>query len=84
MGRIGTVKVEMHPMSLKSVVLVVPKDEGEKQQLIEDLTQMGCEGLLVQPWGLMSEEMVQEFLQKCSNEWEGTMRRDLEQWMAKS
>ena len=37
MGKIEAVKVEMHPVSLRSVVLVVPKDEGEKLQLIEDL-----------------------------------------------
>ena len=78
MGRIGIVKVEIHSMSLKSVVPVVSKDEGEKWQLVEDFIQMGCEGLLVQPWALKSKEMLQEFLQKCSNEWEGTMQRDLE------
>ena len=38
MGKTGTVKLEVHPMSLRSVVLVVPKDEGEKRQLVEDLT----------------------------------------------
>ena len=44
-------------MNLKSVVPVVPKNEEEKQQLVEDLTQMGCKGLLVQPWGLKSKAM---------------------------
>ena len=73
MGRTGTIKVEMHPVSLKSAVPGVLKDEGEKRQFVEDLTRMGCEGLLVQPWGLKSEEMAQEFLQEHSNKWEGTM-----------
>ena len=68
-GRTGKVKVEMHHVSLKSIVPVVLKDEGKKQQLVEDLTQMGCKGLLVQPWGLKSEEMAQEFfLYERSNE----------------
>ena len=62
MDRTRTVKVEMHPVSLKSVVPIVPKDEGEKRQLVEDLTRMGCEGLLMQSWGLKSKEMAQEFL----------------------
>ena len=62
MGKTGAVKVEVPFVSLRSVVPVVSKDEGEKRQLVEDLIRMGCEGLLVQPWGLKSEEMAQEFL----------------------
>ena len=78
MGRTRTIKVEMHPVSLKSIVPVVPKDEGEKQQLVEDLTRMGRKELLMQPWGLKSEEMAQEFLHECSNKWEDTMKKDSE------
>ena len=84
MDRTRTIKVEMHLVSLKSVVLVVPKDEGEKWQPVKDLIRMECEGLLMQPWGLKSKEMAQEFLQEHSNKWEGTMWRDPEQWMAES
>ena len=62
MGKVGTVKVEVHPMSLKSVILVVPKDEKEKELLVEDLTRMGYKGLLVEPWVLKSKVMAQEFL----------------------
>ena len=68
MGKAGTVKVEVHLVSLKSVTLVVPKNEKKKELLVEDLIQMGCEGLLLQPWALKSEAMAQEFLQECSNE----------------
>ena len=28
--------------------------------------------------------MAQEFLQECSNEWEGTIRRDPEKWIAET
>ena len=42
---------------------------------------MGCEGLLVEPWALKNEEMVQEFLLARSNEWEGTIRRDPKRWI---
>ena len=68
MGKAGTVKVEMHLISLKSVAPVVLKNEKEKELVVEDLTRMGCEGLLLQPWALKSEAMAQEFLQECSNE----------------
>ena len=49
MEKIETIKIEVHPVSLKSIVVVVPKDEEEKWQLSEDLSQIGYEGLLVQP-----------------------------------
>ena len=61
MEKTEAVKIEMHLVSLRSVVAAVPKDEGEKLQLIEDLTWIECEGLLAHPWSLKSKEMVQEF-----------------------
>ena len=72
----------MRPVSLRSVLAVVPTDNEEKQQLADDLTKMGCEGLLAEPWALKSEEMVREFLYERSNEWEGTIRRLPEKWTA--
>ena len=76
MVKVENVKVELHPVSLKSVTPIIPGKEEEKLQLVEDLTKMGCEGLLVEPWTLKSETMVQEFQQERSNEWEGTICRD--------
>ena len=63
MGKTESRKVggEPHPVSFRSVVLVVPKDEGKKLLFIEDLTQIRCEGLLTHPWSLRNEEMVREF-----------------------
>ena len=58
MGRTRIVKVENPSLSLKSVVPIMPKDEKEKRQLAEDLIQMGCEGLIIQPWALKSEAMM--------------------------
>ena len=43
---------------------------------------MGCEGLLDKPWVLKSREMVQEFLQPRSNQWDNTIRRMSEKWTA--
>ena len=68
MGKTGIVKVEVHSVSFKSIMALVPKDEEEKRQLSEDLSWVGCKGLLVQPWSIRSEDMVREFLQECSNE----------------
>ena len=62
MGKTRTIKVEVHPMSLKSIMAIVPKDEEEKRQLSEDLSQIGCKGLLVQSWSIRSKDMAREFL----------------------
>ena len=62
MAGTSSAKAEMRPVSLRSVPAVVPTDDDEKQQLADDLTKMGCEGLLAEPWALKSEAIVQEFL----------------------
>ena len=45
----SSVKAESRPVSFRSVPVVVPTKEEEKQQLADDLTKMGCEGLLAEP-----------------------------------
>ena len=37
------------PISIKALILVIPKVVGELQELAEDLRVMGCEGLLTKP-----------------------------------
>ena len=70
MSKAGTsaVKVEFIPVSLKSVYPAIPKKDKEKMQLVDDLTKMGWEGLILEPWEVKSEAMVQEFQAKRSNE----------------
>ena len=74
----STVKTEFLPVSLKSVALVIPIKDEDKLHLVEDLTKMGCEGLILEPWALKSEALVQEFQAQGSNKWEGTIQRDPE------
>ena len=64
---------ETCPVSLRSVPAVVPKKDEEKQQLADDLTKIGCERLLAEPWAMKSKAMVRKFLHPRSNEWEGTI-----------
>ena len=61
MARTSSIKVETRLVSLRSVQAVVPKKDEEKLQLVEDLTKMGCKGLLAEPWAMKSEAMVREF-----------------------
>ena len=84
MGISGSGKIggKLHLVSLRSVILAMPQDEAKKIMLVEDLTRIGCKGLLIHPWSLRSEEMVRKFFQERSNKWEDTLRRDLEKWTA--
>ena len=69
MAGIGSSKVAFRLVSLKSVKPVIPLGTLEKEQLVDDLETMGCEGLILAPWGIKGEEMVQEFQVKRSSEW---------------
>ena len=84
MTKATAIKVELPLVSLKSVIPLVLRNTEEKEQLVEDLTKMRYEGLLAEPWTLRSEVMVQEILQKCSNEWERTIQQLPEQWTVDS
>ena len=84
MAGTSTIKMKYHPVGLKSITPVIPRKDEEKLQLVEDLAKMGCEWLLLEPWALKSESMVQEFQGQRSNEWEGTIHRVSEHWTADS
>ena len=60
MSKAGTsaVKVEFIPVSLKSVFPVILRKDEEKLHLVDDLTKMECEGLILEPWEVKSEAMV--------------------------
>ena len=58
MTKARQVKVGPLLVSLKSVTPAIPGLEKEKEMLVEDLTKMGCEGLLLEPWSLKNESMV--------------------------
>lgn len=65
---------------LRNVIPAIPKSESNMKELAEDLSRMGCEGLLPKPWNLKNEAVLKEFLFVRGNEWERIIRRDLELW----
>ena len=77
-----TVKLKVPSVSLQTVAPSIPQDKKEKEQLLQDLTRMGYEGLLKEPWTLKNRAMAQEFLQPRSNQWKGTIRRFPDKWTA--
>jgi hypothetical protein len=72
--------MEAIPIPIKALIPAIPKDEGELQELAEDLRVMGCEGLLAKPWNLRSEDTLREFKYERGNQWDHTQRRDPENW----
>ena len=78
------VKTEFLLVSLKSLAPVIPVKDEKKLHLVEDLTKMGCKGLILEPWALNSEAIAEEFQVQRSNKWEGTIWRDPKHWTADS
>ena len=58
---------EQVPIPLKNVSAAIPKRESELKDLIEDLSWMGCEGLLAKLWNLRAEATLCEFLFERGN-----------------
>ena len=65
------------------MVQVIPECERERNELEEDLKKMRCTGLLVRPWALKNEDIVQELIMvEQPNMFEGTIRDRREEWTA--
>jgi hypothetical protein len=68
---------------LKNVIPTIPKKEFEMKELVEDLTRMGCEGMLAKPWNVRNEAVFRGFLFTRGSQWERMMRQDPEWWTTK-
>ena len=49
-------------VSLRNVTPAVPGNDVERAMLKEDLSSLGCTGLMEQPWNLKNEEFIQQFV----------------------
>ena len=70
------------PLIFRSVVPAIPKEPGERAYLEEDLTRIGCIGLLNKPWTVKEEKMVRELIVGAPNQYKGTVRARPEIWEA--
>ena len=70
------------PLTLRSIVPAIPKEPGERAYLEEDLTRIGCIGLLSKPWTVKDEKMVRELIIGAPNQYKGTVRMRPETWDA--
>ena len=73
---------EKTPLTLRFVVPAIPKEPGERAYLEEDLTRIGCIGLLSKPWTVKDERMVRELTIGAPNHYEGTVQARPETWDA--
>jgi hypothetical protein len=71
---------EQVPIPVKPVTPATPKRDSELKELIEDLSRMGCEGLLAKPWNLRAKTTLREFLFERGNQWLWTMKQEPEKW----
>ena len=65
---------------VKPLIPAIPTDDKVYRELKEDLRAMGCEGLLVRPWNVQSEDTMREYLFLRGNHWDETTRRDPGNW----
>ena len=75
-------------VSLRNVTLVVPGNDEERAMLKEDLSSLGCVGLMERPWNLKNEEFIQQFVLiregklEWNNMFDTTIRDRPEDWTA--
>jgi hypothetical protein len=61
-------------VTARMVCPTIPSDPATRQQLEEDLTHIGCIGLIRRPWNVKSDEMIQELVGGVPNQYELTVR----------
>ena len=75
----------MH-ISLRNVTPAIPTSEQKRSMLRSDLKDLGCAGLLEQPWNLKNEEFIQQFVLiregkvQRNNVFDATIRDRPEEW----
>ena len=61
------------PIMLYSVVPFILREPGERVHLEEDLTKIGCIGLISKPWTVKDKKIVREILTGVSNQYDLTV-----------
>ena len=75
----GSINVQV---SLKAIVPVIPKTPIARWELEEDLTRIGCVGLLNKLWNIKDEGLVRELVEGAPNQFDHTVRCKPEKWTA--
>ena len=68
------------PIMLHSVVPLILREPRERAHLEEDLTRIGCIGLISKPWTVKDKKMVREILTGIPNQYDLTIHSQPETW----
>ena len=68
------------PITLRTSLPAIPTDDQEKAWLVEDLTKMGCEGLINRPWELRNETIVRELVEGVTEAEPSAIRGVPDRW----
>ena len=60
-------------ITLCSMVAIIPQEPGEHAHLEEDLTRIGCIGLIKKSWRVNDKKMVSEVITGASNQFDLTV-----------
>ena len=71
------------PITLCSVVPIIPWELEEHAHLEEDLTRIGCIGLISKPWMVKDEKMVRQAITGAPNQFNLTICGKPETWTVK-
>ena len=81
MVKVEAASNEIITITLRSVIPGIPEDEKEKERLlVVALRQTGCHWLLLVPWNLKDETLVQELVKAQTSEWQETLRARPDSW----
>ena len=70
----ATTAVRRTPITLRSVVPVIPRELEERMHLEKDLTSNGCIGFISKPWSVKDKKMVRKILKGVPNQYNVTVR----------
>ena len=68
------------PLTLRSAVPAISREPGEQAHLEEDLTKIGCIGLISKPRSVKDKKMVRELVTRAPNQYDLIIRGHLETW----
>ncbi len=64
----------------RMVCPTIPERLRERSQLEDDLSEIGCVGLFLQPWTVKNNRMIQELIVGASNQYKLTVRGRPSSW----
>jgi len=72
--------VDKQTVAARMISPIVPSDSAKREELLEDLRQIGWVGLLERLWNLRNDDLIQELILGVPNQYELTVRGQPGAW----